>query len=159
MAIARYARSLKLCEAEEAFWREFDASLEYLLQYGIAEADLESLKEEIRERNKHLDLVNYILVSEEEILVGATDSERWRWDREEGASGADAKTIVYVTLKGKARAYTSEEAGFHCGPGDPVRYLAMQLMPELFAIAWRIRREGFSEEEARDWYFGRRVQG
>ncbi|WP_215226698.1 hypothetical protein [Echinicola shivajiensis] len=66
-------------------------------------------------------VVNWINIEDNVILVGATDNERWRWDIEEGMSGVDAKTIVYVTLTDNGKGVSiSEEAGFHCSPGDPM---------------------------------------
>ena len=72
----------------------------------------------MNEQKSHL-VINWIDIKDNVILVGATDNERWKWDTEAGLSGADAKTIVYVTLtdNGKGLA-ASEKAGFHCHPGD-----------------------------------------
>ena len=44
-------------------------------------------------------VINYLVVEKELVLVGATDNQRWDWDTKEGYSGADAKTLVLVTLE------------------------------------------------------------
>jgi hypothetical protein len=104
---------------------------------------------------KHL-VINYIEVDNELVLVGATDNERWRWDTEDGMSGADAKTIVWVTLNGLLKSHIAicEEATFHCYPGDPVRRIAMEHISELFDIAWKIRNEYLNEKAAKEIYWG-----
>ena len=103
-------------------------------------------------------VVNWINIEDNIILVGATDSERWRWDTEEGMSGADAKTIVYVTLTDNGKGISiSEEAGFHCSPGDPTRTLAMTSLVELFEIAWMIKNENLDLQTAREKYFGKEI--
>lgn len=100
-------------------------------------------------------IINSINIEDNLILVGATDNERWRWDTEEGMSGVDAKTIVYVTLTDNGKGYAvSEEAGFHASPGDPVRKLAMSFLPELFEVAWAIKKEKLDLQDARKKFFG-----
>lgn len=101
-------------------------------------------------------VINYIIVEEELVLVGATDNERWRWDKEEGMSGVDAKTIVGVTLTGKLNSGLAikEEADFSCSPGDPTRTLAMSHIEELFSIAWEIKNCALDMNSARKKYFG-----
>ncbi|MEM9983067.1 MAG: hypothetical protein AAF734_11265 [Bacteroidota bacterium] len=100
-------------------------------------------------------VVNYVRVEENMIHVGATDNERWRWDTEEGESGADAKTIVFVTLTDQGKGYTvAEEAGFRCAPGDPTRVVAMSYLLELFEMAWYIKNNHLDDQAAREKYFG-----
>jgi hypothetical protein len=100
-------------------------------------------------------VINYIVVEPEEIVVGATDNERWRWDLEDGESGADAKTLVFVTLTENGTGYAvSENAGFHCAPGAPERPLAVAHLQELFEVAWEIRNLGLNQMAARKKYFG-----
>jgi len=105
-------------------------------------------------------IINYIEVEDELVLVGATDNERWNWDKEDGMSGADAKTIVWVTLKGRleSKVAISEEARFHCSPGDPVRKIAMKYVSELFDVAWKIRKEMLSKKAAQEVYFGHEIK-
>jgi hypothetical protein len=103
--------------------------------------------------NQHL-VINYIILENHEIIVGATDSERWAWDTEDGYSGADARTMIWVTLSGKRGEHTQEKVEFYCPIGDPLRPLAMQHVGDLLAIAWAIKNEGLTEEQAREKYFG-----
>jgi len=92
-------------------------------------------------------VINWINIEDNVILVGATDNERWRWDT--------AKSIVYVTLTDNGKSISiSEEAGFHCSPGDPTRALAMTNLVELYKIAWMIKNENFDLQTAREKYFG-----
>lgn len=100
------------------------------------------------EQPTHL-VINYIWIENNEITVGATDNLRWKWDTEDGMSGGDAKTIVFVVLKDYL-----EKTGFHCLPGDPVRELAMSHLFELFDIAWAIRNDKDDLQTAGDKYFG-----
>ncbi|HTF02421.1 MAG TPA: hypothetical protein VK826_00285 [Bacteroidia bacterium] len=101
-------------------------------------------------------VVNGINIEDNVIHVGATDNLRWKWDTEEGMSGTDAKTIVYVTLTDNGKEYSvSERAGFHCSPGDPTRVLAMSNLFELFEIAWIIKNENLEYKNARERFFGK----
>ncbi|TAE73605.1 MAG: hypothetical protein EAZ85_06590 [Bacteroidetes bacterium] len=86
-------------------------------------------------------VVNYICVDEHEILVGATDSERWQWDTEVGMSGADAKTIVWVVIKDNGKGYAdSESVGLFCNRTETIlRPLALAGIADLFEIAWEIK--------------------
>jgi hypothetical protein len=100
-------------------------------------------------------VINWINIEDNVILVGATDNLRWKWDTEIGMSGVDAKTIVYVTLTDNGKGISvSEEAGFHCVPGDPVRNIAMSYLYELFEIAWKIKNDNLSIKLARKKFFG-----
>ena len=103
-------------------------------------------------------VVNYINIEDNVILVSATDNERWRWDTEDGMSGADTKTIVYVTLTDNGKGYSvSEEAGFHSTTGDPTRVVAMSYLMELFEIAWSIKNEKLNYKDAEERYFGKKI--
>jgi hypothetical protein len=105
-------------------------------------------------------VVNWIDVSNEVILVGATDNQRWQWDTDAGMSGADAKSIVWVTLTDHGKGYAaSEEAHFFCYPGDPTRSLAMANLMGLFEIAWTIRNEKTQDMAAREKFFGKIIMG
>ncbi|OJJ17428.1 hypothetical protein BKI52_26515 [marine bacterium AO1-C] len=101
-------------------------------------------------------VINYLVVEKELVLVGATDNQRWDWDIKEGYSGADAKTLVLVTLEGdlNSKYAIQEEAQFHCAPGDPLRKLAMNHLYELFEIAWKIKRGHLDKITARQLYMG-----
>ena len=104
-------------------------------------------------------IINFINIEDNVILVGATDNERWKSDTEEGMSGTDAKTIVYVTLTDNSEGYsTSEDAGFHCSPGDPTRFVAMSNLIELFNVAWVIKNEKLNIQDAREWYFSKEIK-
>ncbi|GAA3642747.1 hypothetical protein [Flavivirga jejuensis] len=105
-------------------------------------------------------VINEIGIEEEEILVGATDNERWRWDMEdEVETGANSKTIVYVTLTDNGKGYAvSENAGFHASPGDPTREVAMSNLVELFEIAWSIKNDNLDYKDAREKYFGKKIK-
>ena len=109
--------------------------------------------------DKHL-IINYIVIEKGQVLVGATDGERWKWDKEDGMSGADAKTIVWVTLTGdlKSKIAVTEEARFHCPPEDPVRPLAMEHLSDLFYIAWKIKKENLDGKTAHERYFGYQIK-
>lgn len=112
----------------------------------------------MNEEKQHL-VINWINIEENVILVGATDNERWEWDTEEGYSGADAKTIVYVTLTDNGKNYSvSENAGFHCGIGDYSRTVAMSYLVELFDVAWNIKNDKLDFEKARKQYFGMEIK-
>lgn len=109
------------------------------------------------EQITHL-IINWINIEDKVILVGATDNQRWQWDTEIGMSGADAKTIVYVTLTDNGKGIAiSEEAGFFCSPGDPTRVIAMSHLGALFDIAWHIKNENFDFDSARKKYFGKKI--
>lgn len=104
-------------------------------------------------------VINWISIEDNVILVGATDNERWRWDTEEGMSGVDAKTIVYVTLTDNGEGYSvSEEAGFHSSPEDPTRIIAMLYLIELFEIAWSIKNNKLDYKDAQEKYFGKEIK-
>lgn len=100
-------------------------------------------------------VVNHIEIYKKEITIGATDNERWRCDTEEGMSGADAKTIVSVTLIDHGKGIAVEEtAYFSSSPGDPTRTIAMKYLIELFDIAWKIHDKKLKNKKARKKYFG-----
>ncbi|MCG8574518.1 MAG: hypothetical protein MI810_06485 [Flavobacteriales bacterium] len=100
-------------------------------------------------------IINYIDFRENELIVGATNNERWEWDREEGMSGVDAKTIVMTILENYPDTNgIGEKVLFFCRPGDEFRQLAMTRIHEMFEIAWEIKNEKLSQDEARDKYFG-----
>lgn len=104
-------------------------------------------------------VLNWFIVEDNMVLVGATDNERWRWDTEDGYSGADAKSFVYVELKINKKGQTiSEKAGFHCGPGDPVRELAMANVKNLFDVAWSIKNEKLDLRTTRKRFFGMEIK-
>ena len=108
-------------------------------------------------------VVNYVLVEDGEITVGATDLARWNADRAEGASGADARTSVSVSLRNgdmetsssSWRAASGETVSLHCPVGDPMRTLSIAAIPTLLDLAQNISRRGLSEADARTEFFGR----
>jgi hypothetical protein len=90
-----------------------------------------------------------------EILVGVTDEQRWEWEIKDGASGADAKTLVYVLLTDHGPGHAvSEQVGLHLSRGDPLRSAAIAAIPALLEIAWRIKDKGWNEATARSQLFG-----
>lgn len=75
-------------------------------------------------------IVNHVCVDASEITVGATNLARWQWDVDDGCSGADARTLVWVTLKDS-------------GPGAVVAdfdELTLILLPSL-RTRWRLAHE------------------
>lgn len=105
-------------------------------------------------------VVNYICVDDHEILVGATDSERWQWDTEAGASGADARTMVWVIIKTHGKNWVdSESVGIFCNRTETIlRPLALAGIADLFEIAWEIKDQKMTLDEARKNYFGFKIQ-
>lgn len=103
-------------------------------------------------------VVNYIWIDEKEITVGATDSERWRWDIEDGMSGADAKTLICIVLKDNGKGYAETEladiSGLHHSEHQE---LCLKYIKDLSKIAWEIKEEGLDLKAARAVYFGRRI--
>ncbi|MFP3833075.1 hypothetical protein [Chryseobacterium sp. SIMBA_028] len=111
------------------------------------------MKEEIT----HL-VVNWIDIDHQKILVGATDNQRWKWDTDAGMSGADAKSIVWVTLTVSGKGHVvSEQAHFFCHPEDPTRSVAMSNIAGLFEIAWTIKNENMENINAREKFFGKMI--
>ncbi len=110
------------------------------------------------EEKIHL-VVNWINVDNKEILVGATDSERWRWDTEDyGMSGGDAKTIVWVIVGNKKKGYNGESAVFHCHRSEKIlRPLVLAGVGDLFEIAWQIQEQKMTFEEAHNKFFGFKI--
>jgi hypothetical protein len=104
-------------------------------------------------------VVNWIFIDEKEIIVGITDSERWGWDIKDGYSGADARTIIYVTLILNGEKITNGElVNFFCSRYEPLRTLATATIPKLFEIAWEIEDLKMTQVEARDKFFGLKIQ-
>lgn len=104
-------------------------------------------------------VVNYIIVAPDEIIVGATDNERWRWDTKDGYSGADARTSVMVrlVLPAKASYAIGESASYFCSPGDTARAISIAGTAALLTIAWQIQRAGDDQKTARAKYFGQAI--
>jgi len=103
-------------------------------------------------------IINWIEIKKDEILVGATDNQRWNWDIAAGMSGVDAKSIVYVTLKDNGKGYAvTEKAGFHCLPGDPTRRVAMSKLLAIFDVAWSIKNENLELKTARKRFYGNKI--
>lgn len=107
-------------------------------------------------------IVHDIRIDEEdarEIIVGATDLQRWHWELEDGAAhAANAKTLVYVSLidRGPKWAVT-ETVGLHVARVDPLRDDALSAIPALLKIAWEIYDAGWSLAEARERCIGGRI--
>ena len=103
-------------------------------------------------------VINYIILEEQEITVGTTDSERWAWDIKEGYSGADARTMVWVTLLAKSGACIQEKVEFFGPLADPLRLLAMQQVSNLLDIAWAIKNTDLTKAKAYKRYFGMQLR-
>jgi len=103
-------------------------------------------------------VINWLYVENNEILVGATDNDRWEHDTADGMSGADATTIVLVTLHFKRKLAAVETAKLHCWPGDANRELAISKIQNLFDIAWKIKDNKMTHEDAREKFFGKEIQ-
>lgn len=100
-------------------------------------------------------IINYIFINEQETTVGATDCERWTWDREDGDSGVNARTSVWVTLEDKGKPWaTTEKIGLFCSPGDPWRELSITHIADLLEIAWEIKKQNLDRSTAQEKYFG-----
>ena len=85
-------------------------------------------------------VINYIDIEDGTITVGATDLARWHAERDAGDSGADAKTLVFVTLQDEGPLHTLQEtATLHCLPGDPHRGDSIRSIAALFNIAHCLR--------------------
>jgi hypothetical protein len=100
-------------------------------------------------------VVNSIFIDGPKIVVGATNSQRWEWDKKAGLSGADARTIVWVTLTDNGPNYVvREEVELFCVRKDPLRKLALGKIPDLFEIAWAIREKRLDNQQAQEAFFG-----
>lgn len=103
-------------------------------------------------------IINDIRIDENEVFVGATNSQRWKADTEEyGMSGANATTIVHVALVRKESGYISEEAELYCHRGDPLRPLALRHLHELYEIAHHIKENNLDHKAASVKYFGHSI--
>lgn len=102
-------------------------------------------------------VINYIWIDETEITVGITDSERWQWDTEEGMSGADARTMLWVSIIDNGAGYAySEKVNIFCARSEKIlRSLAISVIEILFDIAWDIKEQQFTSEQAKKLYFGK----
>ena len=103
-------------------------------------------------------IVNDIWIEQKEVIVGATDNQRWDWDINDGKTGADAKTLVFVRLELTETGYVLEKAGFHCSREDSLRALAMSKVERLLDIAWDIYESKWDNIKARDVYFGHELK-
>jgi len=104
-------------------------------------------------------VVNYIFINKEEITVGATDIERWTWDREGGDSGVNARTSVWVTLEDKGGQWAiNEKIGLFCKPGDTWRELSIAHISDLLDIAWKIKNQNLDSKTAGEKFFGKELK-
>ncbi len=108
-------------------------------------------------------IINYISVDDDEILVGATDTWRWKDENSTGHSGVDAKTHIWVTLENiieseKSNWVIPEKVGLFCSRGDNLRKLAMSYVYELFEIAWDMKENKMNQKQAREKYFGFKLE-
>jgi hypothetical protein len=104
-------------------------------------------------------VVNEIFIEGSQITVGATNRKRWDGDRAEGLSGADARTIVWVTLTDNGPGYVvSEEVGLFCVRSDPLRKIALGGISALLEVVWRIKERGLNLQQARQVFFGHEIR-
>lgn len=104
---------------------------------------------------RHL-VINLIWVEEEEITVGATDSERWEWEKEDGASGADAKTLLWATLRREGdQLLAVERVEYFCHPEDSLRGLVLSGTEYVLDMARHIHEHKLDQRQARAELFGR----
>jgi|GEM_PF-1493585 hypothetical protein len=104
-------------------------------------------------------IVNYVYVSEDEITVGVTDSERWFWEREDDHSGADAKTHLWATLTLKmGRSVSPENIGIYCAREDPLRALVDANINIVLELAWRVLDGKLDQQTAHRHYFGKALR-
>ena len=99
-------------------------------------------------------VINYINIARE-ITVGATDEGRWVDEILTGRDGSDAQ--VLVAARGLDARSPVVEVRLHRPPEDPVaiRYAAMEAIPDLVETVDFIRREGLSNDQAVERYFGK----
>ena len=104
---------------------------------------------------RHL-VINLVWVEEGEITVGATDSERWKWEREDGASGADAKTLLWATLRREGdRLLAIERVEYFCHSEDSLRELVLSGTEYMLDMARLIHEHKLDQRQARAELFGR----
>jgi GrpB-like predicted nucleotidyltransferase (UPF0157 family) len=126
---------------KEAYWEGKNAFFQVLLQGFTPKRAL---------------FVNHIAIDGAEIIIGATDGERWHWEKEDGASGADAKTHLVVLLRERGAGIAAdEEIHLYCHRDDPIRPLALAGVEALAALAWQIKAQKMDEKKARELFFGR----
>ena len=104
-------------------------------------------------------IINNIAINQTEtthtITVGVTDKERWDLDIDQGFNGADAKTHIWVTLEDRGHPLAvSEKAGWFINRIDPIRKQALNVLPKLTYLVWKIKDQELNEIEAKDKYFG-----
>jgi hypothetical protein len=104
-------------------------------------------------------IIHDIRVDAREIVVGATDLQRWQWELEDGRShAADAKTLVYVSLEDRGAPHAVVETmGLAVDRQDPLRQAAIEVLPALLEAAWEIRDHGWDASQAREHLEGRRL--
>jgi hypothetical protein len=104
-------------------------------------------------------VINDIRIDQEQILVGATDSERWQWDTENGHSGADSKTLLAVIVGNKNVGYNGESVIIHCDRTETIlRPLVLAGIGDLFEIAWQIQEQKMTFEQADEKFFGLKIE-
>ena len=99
-------------------------------------------------------IVNHVWVKGGEVHVGATNSTRWKWDTDDGDTGANAKTIIWVDVKNIAL----ESVTLFCSRYEKERGLAISGISELLNIAWDIKDQNLSNKKAHHKYFGFKIK-
>jgi hypothetical protein len=92
------------------------------------------------------------------ILVAATNLERWRWEYEDGRKTAvDAKDLVFVELGITERWAPIETVRLQVSRQDPLRAAALDSIPALFELAWKIHDEGWDQRAADAAIYGWKI--
>ncbi len=103
-------------------------------------------------------IIHDVRVGGGEIVVGATDLKRWRWEFEDGQSHAvNAETLVFASLVQREGRPIAETVGLHVARGGPLRERAIEAIPELLQACWQVHEGGWKELEARKHLVGRRL--
>ncbi len=99
-------------------------------------------------------IINHIWVEQDRLHVGATDDRRWAWEQADGASGADAMTLILAVLERTETGYVLESLELYCRPGEELRAVALQSAEELLDVAWSIWDKEMDSQQAKTAYFG-----
>jgi hypothetical protein len=104
-------------------------------------------------------IIHDVRVDGDEIVVGATDLQRWQWELQDGrANPSEAKTLVYVSLVNPGPGWAIVETmGLHLSREDPLRAAAIDAIPALLEAAWEILEQRWTRAQAWENVGGRRL--
>jgi hypothetical protein len=102
-------------------------------------------------------IVNYIWIDENEITLGITNKQLWQNEiKLFGDTGGAARSMVLVTLNDfESMPVGNEKVGFYCLKEE--RKIAYAAIPVLLDMAWDIKENNLSFQEAEAKYFGKRI--